>query len=149
DGSTELNTLYMWMYTFHMPAFIFLAGFFAKGSGDIKYVLKLSKKLLLPYLIFHVVYSIFYYYIGKKGLQTSLFDLPWSLWFLFSLVRLHMLLYWLNKIPTVLGIIIAVQIGLIVGYLGEIGHTFSLSRTLVFFPFCLCRYWRTEQQVMW
>lgn len=149
DGSTELNTLYMWMYTFHMPVFIFLAGFFAKGSGDIKYVLKLSKKLLLPYLIFQVVYSIFYFYIGKEGWQTSLFDPHWSLWFLFSLFSWHMLLYWFKKIPAVLGILIAVQIGLIVGYFGEIGHTFSLSRTLVFFPFFLLGYWLTEKHVMW
>lgn len=149
DGSTGLNTLYMWMYTFHMPAFIFLAGFFAKGSGDLKYVLNLVKKLLLPYLIFQIIYSVFYYFIGKEGWQTSLFNPHWSLWFLFSLFSWHMLLYWFKKIPAVLGVLIAVQLGLIVGYFGEIGHTFSLSRTLVFFPFFLLGYWLTEEHIMW
>src|SRR5699024_215359 len=38
--------------------------------------------------------------------------------------------------------------GLIVGYFGEIGHTFSLSRTFVFFPFFLIGYWLKEEHVM-
>src|SRR5699024_12693203 len=113
------------MYTFHMPAFIFLSGFFAKGSGDLKYVLNLAKKLLLPCLIFQVVYSIFYFYIGKEGWQTSLFDPHWSLWFLFSLFSWHMLLYWFNMITAVLVLLIAVQVGWRGGYFGGIGLSFG------------------------
>lgn len=149
DGSVELNTLYMWVYTFHMPAFIFLAGFFAKGLGNKKYILNLAKKLLIPYIIFQIGYTVFYYFIGDSGWKTSLFDPHWSLWFLFSLFSWHMLLYWFKKIPPMLSLLIATQIGLIVGYFGEIGHTFSLSRTLVFFPFFLLGYFLTEKNVMW
>ncbi|MDY0394286.1 acyltransferase family protein [Virgibacillus halophilus] len=43
----------------------------------------------------------------------------------------------------------AVQIGLLVGYFGQIGQSFSLSRTFVFFPFFLLGYWVTTEQVMW
>lgn len=149
DGSQGLNTLYMWMYTFHMPAFIFLSGFFAKGSGNRKYILKLIKKLIFPYLIFQLIYTVFYFYIGKAGWQTSMFYPHWSLWFLLSLFCWHMLLYWFKKIPPALGILIAVQIGLIIGYFGEIGHTFSLSRTFVFFPFFLLGFWLKEKHIMW
>lgn len=46
--SNAIHTLYMWVYTFSMPAFIFLAGFFAKGSGNMAYILQLTKKLLFP-----------------------------------------------------------------------------------------------------
>ncbi|MYL59181.1 acyltransferase family protein [Virgibacillus halodenitrificans] len=148
DGSTTINTLYMWIYTFHMPAFILLAGFFAKGSGNISYILNLIKKLLVPYLIFQLIYTGYYFIIGKSGWQNDLFHPQWALWFLFSLFCWHLLLYWFKKIPAVLSITLAVQIGLIVGYFGEIGHTFSLSRTFVFFPFFLAGYWLTEKQVM-
>lgn len=47
-----------------------------------------------------------------------------------------------------MGIIISIQIGLIVGYIGDIGHMFSLSRTFVFFPFFLVGYWLTTKEVM-
>lgn len=148
DASHELNTLYMWIYTFHMPAFIFLSGFFAKGSGNKDYIVKLAKKLLLPYIIFQVLYTGYYFFIGKDGWQTGIFYPHWSLWFLFSLFSWHMLLFWFKKMPAVLSVVISIQIGLIVGYFGEIGHTFSLSRTFVFFPFFLIGYWLKKEHVM-
>lgn len=148
DGSREINTLYLWMYTFHMPAFIFLAGFFAKGSGNKKYIMNLAKKLLLPYLIFQILYTGYYFFIGKEGWQTGIFYPHWSLWFLFSLFSWHLLLYWFKKIPAALSVTIAISIGLVVGYFGEIGHTFSLSRTFVFFPFFLLGYWITPDHVL-
>jgi len=94
DSSRELNALYMWIYTFHMPAFIFLAGFFAKGSRDFNYIIKLTKKLLLPYVTFQLIYTFFYFAIGKNNWQTSIFYPHWSLWFLFSLYSWHLLLLW-------------------------------------------------------
>lgn len=149
DGSSGMNTLYLWIYTFHMPVFIFLAGFYAKGSGNRQYIVKLAKKLLVPYLIFQLLYMGYYFFIGKDGWQTGIFYPQWSLWFLCSLFSWHILLALFKKIPVLLSVLLSVFIGLIVGYFGEIGHTFSLSRTFVFFPFFLLGYWITEKQVMW
>lgn len=149
DGSHGMNTLYLWIYTFHMPAFIFLAGFFAKGSGNSKYIINLAKKLLVPYLIFQLMYTGYYFFIGKEGWQAGVFYPHWALWFLFSLFSWHILLCWFKKIPATLSVAMAVLVGLVVGYFGEIGHTFSLSRTFVFFPFFLMGYWLTQEHVMW
>ncbi|MFC2948961.1 acyltransferase family protein [Virgibacillus sediminis] len=146
--SQGMNTLYLWIYTFHMPAFILLSGFFAKGYGNKGYVMKLAKKLLLPYFIFQTLYTGYFFLIGNDDWLNGLFYPHWSLWFLFSLFCWHMLLYWFKKIPAPLSILLAVQIGLIVGYFGDIGHTFSLSRTFVFFPFFLTGYWTSEKQIM-
>ncbi|HLR67289.1 acyltransferase family protein [Virgibacillus alimentarius] len=148
DASHEINTLYLWIYTFHMPAFIFLAGFFAKGSGNKEYIVNLAKKLLIPYIIFQLLYTGYYFFIGKENWQVGMFYPHWSLWFLFSLFCWHILLSWFKKIPAALGVTLAVLLGLLVGYFGEIGHTFSLSRTFVFFPFFLIGYWLTKDHVM-
>lgn len=148
DGTKGLNTLYLWIYTFHMPAFIFLAGFFAKGIGNKEYIGKLAKKLLIPYIIFQILYTAYYFLIGKDHWQTGVFYPHWSLWFLFSLFSWHILLTWFKKIPAVPSIALAILLGLVVGYFGDIGHTFSLSRTFVFFPFFLIGYWVTQDQVM-
>ena len=147
-GSHAINTLYMWIYTFSMPAFIFLAGFFAKGSGDKKYILNLMKKLILPYITFQLLYTAYYFFIGKADWQSGLFTPHWSLWFLFSLFSWHILLALFKKLPPVLSISLAVLIGLIVGYNGDIGSAFSLSRTFAFFPFFLAGYWLTRENVM-
>ncbi|MDY0404505.1 acyltransferase family protein [Virgibacillus sp. 179-BFC.A HS] len=149
DQSNGINSIYTWIYTFHMPAFIFLAGFFAKGAGNKDYVIKLAKKLLVPYIIFQLIYSGYYFLLGRDNwLTDGLFYPHWALWFLFSLFCWHILLFWFKKLPPLLGLLIAVQIGLIVGYFGQIGQSFSLSRTFVFFPFFLLGYWLTTEKVM-
>ncbi|MFZ3580124.1 acyltransferase family protein [Virgibacillus sp. DJP39] len=147
-GSLGMNTLYTWIYTFHMPAFIFLAGFFAKGLGNRKYIMNLAKKVLVPYFIFQVLYSGYYFYLGHNDWQTGIFYPHWSLWFLFSLFSWHLLLYFFKKMPMYLSVTVSLIVGLLVGYFGEIGHTFSLSRTFVFFPFFLLGYWLTKDQMM-
>src|SRR5699024_2186362 len=138
NESTSIGTLYTWIYTFHMPAFIFLSGFFAKGSGSWQYVINLAKKLLVPYLIFQILYTAYYFLIGKTNWTTEHIFYPhWSLWFLLSLFCWHILLILYKKIPAYLGLTVAIIIGVIVGYFDTVEQLFSLSRTFVFFPFFL------------
>lgn len=146
SADDKINTLYIWIYTFHMPAFIFLSGFFAKGSGDINYIKKLANQLLVPYLVFQALYTGFYFLIGKEG-WNGVFYPQWSLWFLLSLFSWHLLLIVYKKFNPVVGITLSLFIGVAVGYFNEIGHSFSLSRTFVFFPFFLLGYWITENQL--
>ena len=146
----SISTLYTWMYTFHMPAFIFLAGFFAKGSGNLQYISKLAKQLLVPYLIFQVLYTGYYFLIGKENWLTDHIFYPhWSLWFLMSLFCWHMLLIIYRHLPFAIGILLALSIGIVVGYFDQIEHTFSLSRTFVFFPFFLLGYHVTKEHIQW
>lgn len=146
--SNAIHTLYMWVYTFSMPAFIFLAGFFAKGSGNMAYILQLTKKLLFPYLIFQVLYSGYYFMIGKATWQKSLFEPHWSLWFLVSLFSWHILLFLFKEIRPLYSISLAVFIGIMIGYISDIGNVFSLSRTFAFFPFFLVGFWTNKDVLM-
>lgn len=148
SDSRLMNTLYIWIYTFHMPAFIFLAGFFAKGLGNKKYIINLSKKLLLPYLVFQLLYTGYYFLIGKEGWQKGIFDPQWSLWFLFSLFCWHILLTIFKKLPPKFALILAVILGLGIGYFNEIGQTLSFSRTFVFFPFFLIGFLLQTKHIM-
>lgn len=149
DNSNAIHSLYTWMYTYHMPAFIFLAGFFAKGAGNLEYIGKLAKKLLIPYIIFQIIYTGYYFLIGKEGWFTDTIFYPhWSLWFLFSLFCWHLMIIVYKRIPPLFGILIAFAIGIMIGFADPIGHTFSLSRTFVFFPYFLIGFWLTEEHVM-
>lgn len=148
EGSSGMNTLYLWIYTYSMPAFIFLAGFFAKGSGDKKYITNLAKKLLLPYITFQILYSGYYLMIGKSSWQTGIFSPHWSLWFLFSLFSWHILLVLFKRIPPIMSVTVAVLLGLAIGYIDDVGNAFSLSRTFAFFPYFLLGYWLTNDHVM-
>ncbi|SDB81714.1 Fucose 4-O-acetylase [Pelagirhabdus alkalitolerans] len=145
--STAMRTLYEWIYLFHMPAIILVSGFFAKGHYSWKYLWALSRKLLIPYLLFQKVYTSYFYFTTSAGWDTPMFEPHWSLWFLLSLFSWHILLIGFKHIPARFGIPLAFVMGILIGYVDPIGHTYSLSRTFVFFPFFLIGYWLTKDQL--
>ncbi|WP_442599266.1 acyltransferase family protein [Neobacillus sp. D3-1R] len=139
--------IYKVIYTFHMPAFILISGFFAKGIQQQGYIQKITKKLIYPYIIFQVIYSIYYFYLySKSDLSINFFQPHWSLWFLISLLFWHMMLLGYIKIKPIYSIIFAVLIGLLAGYVSWINSYLSLSRTFVFFPLFLIGYYLKKEQ---
>ncbi|GAA0324416.1 acyltransferase family protein [Bacillus carboniphilus] len=134
-------TVYKVIYTFHMPAFILIAGYFSKGFKKEGYLLNLCKKLLIPYVIFQILYSIYYFFIYSK---SSFFVDPlnphWSLWFLISLLCWNGFLFLYHRWKPYLSISIAITVALLVGYVDWVSNYLSLSRTFVFFPFFVVGY---------
>ena len=137
--SKVVMALYQTIYLFHMPAMIFVSGFFAKGKWDIHYFKNLLKKLMIPYLIFQLIHNGFNYWHGQS--MKGIMEPNWSLWFLLSLFSWHVLLAVFKRLPKKMGLSLALFIGLAVGYIDAIGHVYSLSRTFVFFPFFLFGYY--------
>ena len=141
-----INQLYLFIYSFHMPAFILISGYFAKGIYEKGYITKLFKKLLIPYMIFQFIYTIYYYFLlDHSTLTVDFFNPQWSLWFLISLFFWNVMILLFKKLPTYIALCIAFTIGLLVGYIDWIDHYLSLSRTFVFFPFFLFGYFLTNK----
>ncbi len=141
-SDTIIYNIYILIYTFHMPAFILVSGYFAKGIYEKGYIGKITKKLILPYIIFQLVYSIFYYFLfNKTNFELDILNPHWSLWFLISLFCWNILLIVFNKFKPTYAILAAFGIGLAVGYVDWISNFLSLSRTFVFFPFFLAGYY--------
>jgi fucose 4-O-acetylase-like acetyltransferase len=137
-----INTLYTTIYTFHMPAFILISGFFAKGVHKEGYLKKIAKKLIIPYLIFQGIYSLYYFFIHEhKGIELDPLNPQWSLWFLISLFCWNVMLFLFTKWKVSTALFISVALGIVVGYFDEINNYLSLSRTFVFFPFFLLGYY--------
>jgi fucose 4-O-acetylase-like acetyltransferase len=140
-----IHTLYTTIYTFHMPAFILISGFFAKGFHKKGYVKNIAKKLIMPYLIFQGIYSI-YYFLSKQNVnELDPFDPKWSLWFLISLFCWNVMLFLFTKWKPGFALFISVALGVLVGYFDEINNYLSLSRTFVFFPFFLLGYYLKKE----
>ncbi|MEK3887160.1 acyltransferase family protein [Bacillus sp. FSL K6-3431] len=137
-SDTIISNIYILIYTFHMPAFILVSGYFAKGIYKKGYLGKITKKLILPYIIFQLVYSIFYYFLfNKSSFTLDILNPHWSLWFLISLFCWNIMVIIFNKFKPMYALIAAFSIGLAVGYIDWISNYLSLSRTFVFFPFFL------------
>ncbi|MER1956659.1 MAG: acyltransferase family protein [Solibacillus sp.] len=139
-GETRwMDSLYMFIYTFHMPAFIFVTGYYAKVLRTKRDWWKLIKSVVLPYFIFQFLYTAYYIYVLELSVTFNFFEnLRWGLWFLVSLFCWRVLLPFFTRSKWM--IVVALVISLIAGELPFINELFSLSRTVYFFVFFIAGY---------
>lgn len=143
-GLFAVRGLYLTIYAFHMPLFVFCSGWFSLSQTP----RKLLRNILYPYLVWQSIYFIFYRAaLGQTALALD-YTLPvWVLWYLLSSLLWGLaapLLRPGTKRGMALIVALAALLGLAAGYSGWIGYRFSLSRTVVFFPFYLLgRFCRT------
>ena len=135
------NTLFLtvlkWIiFSFHMPAFIFISGYFSKKDMGLE---KLIQKLVIPYFVFELLYYFLYVFVIHK--ETGLyFNRPkFSLWMALFFWRIAT--PYVKKIPG--NLFIAITGGLLIGFT-QLGNFFSIPRTLFFYPFFLAGYYFQE-----
>lgn len=132
--------LYLFIYSFHMPVFVFISGYFAKFDRK-----KLFFDLLCPYFIFQTVYLCFDAWIIKSKEVELIYTKPWWLtWYLLAMVAYHLLIPLIdvksrrNKGLILMGTIV---LALLSGYDKSVGYTMSLARILSFLPFFVAGYY--------
>jgi fucose 4-O-acetylase-like acetyltransferase len=132
-NNENFKYIYSFIYTFHMPLFVFISGFLSKGSKNIN-IEKLINGIILPLVIFNVLYEVVN--LLKNGNFSGYFYLAapyWLMWYLLSL------LFWKIISPFILStqhpLIIAIAISLLFQYLNFNGLSFSAMRTFTFLPF--------------
>ncbi len=135
DHSRAAEALYMTVYTFHMPAFIVISGYFSR-SFDMRpdRLRRLVTGVAVPYVIFEVAYTLFKRWADDDPAQPiSLLD-PWYLtWFLVALFvwRLTVPLWKIVRWPLPL----ALAIAMLAVISPDIGDDLDLQRVLQFLPF--------------
>jgi fucose 4-O-acetylase-like acetyltransferase len=135
DDSRAATGLYLLVYTFHMPAFIIISGYFSR-SFDMRAdrLRRLITGILVPYAVFEVALSLFKRYAAPDPTHPiSLLD-PWYLtWFLVALFvwRLTTPLWKVVRWP----LPIAIAIACLASASPEIGSDLDLQRVLQFLPF--------------
>ncbi|MEV6751068.1 acyltransferase family protein [Streptomyces sp. NPDC051214] len=133
--SRAAAALYITVYTFHMPAFIVISGYFSRtfdaSPGRLK---RLVTGIAVPYVIFEVAYTFFKRWAGDDPTYPiSLLD-PWYLtWFLVALFvwRLTTPLWKVVRWP----LPIALAIAVLASVSPDIGDDLDLQRVLQFLPF--------------
>ncbi|MFE7758903.1 acyltransferase family protein [Streptomyces sp. NPDC057418] len=135
DGSRTTRALYMVVYTFHMPAFILISGYFSR-SFDMSpaKVKRLVTGVAVPYVLFETAYSLFKRYAsGVDDVPVTLLDPLFLTWFLIALFiwRVTTPLWRSLRHPLAVALTIAVLASVTPG----IGDDLDLQRVLQFLPF--------------
>lgn len=129
DNNPFLYELKWGIVAFHMPAFIFISGYFSKKEPSIK---KLVSSLVIPYFVYEVVYYLLYTLVLNKDTGLYFARPKFTLWYLMALFVWRLLAPTVKKIPHHMPILIGA--GLMVGLFG-LGNFLSIPRIVFFFPF--------------
>lgn len=138
-------SLYKIIYSFHMPAFLFLTGYFARFDRK-----KIISDLLYPYILFQIIYLAFdALIIQEKTAVTLQFVKPyWLLWYLLTAFCYYLIIPMIdsnNLKDRILILGICVAISLLAGFDTSIGYYGSLARTFSFLPFFVVGYYFSHQ----
>lgn len=131
--------LYELIYSFHMPAFLFLSGMFARFDR-IKWIFG----MVVPYLVFQWLYTSFVEWLGDPYVHVQFSRPYWILWYLFVLA-VYTLLLPVYDTPSPAGrwmmVAVSVVLALLVGFDKSIDYQWSASRIVVFQPWFLLGYY--------
>ena len=128
------DDIFVIIYLFHMPAFIFASGYMSKSERSQSK--KSLLKLLLYYLVFNTGMMIFLNVF--KGTQVNLLTPYNSYWYLLSLIAWRATIKDLSKVKGILPI--SIIIAILIGFWPEFSNVLSIRRTIAFFPFFLLGY---------
>jgi fucose 4-O-acetylase-like acetyltransferase len=137
DDSRAASALYMFVYTFHMPAFILIAGYFSRGfAGRPDQLRRLIAGIGVPYLIFEVAYILFSRLSTDSGdpfRPFSVLDPYYVTWFLIALFvwRLTAPIWRVVRWP----LPVALAVAAVASVSPHLGSDLNIQRVLQFLPF--------------
>ncbi len=130
DKSNNFKSLFVFIYTFHMPLFIFVSGLFHSGKRiKEKFLFFVTVGILLKIVLFLGRFILF------KSTSFSLLNLPDLPWFMFALAIYFAVSKFLKDIDKKYLLFFSVLLACVVGYDSDINSFLSLSRIIVFYPF--------------
>ena len=100
DGYEYENPLYIFIYSFHMPLFMIISGYFSVNSyqeGALFFLRKKSINLLLPCITWGIV--LYFVRMGFNDEKTFIDMFRHDFWFLKSLFVCYVLTYVGAKLP--------------------------------------------------
>lgn len=137
-----------YLYTFHIPVFVILAGWSArKVEANGRNLVKIWWQLLLPYLLFQTVSFALVCILEDKSPSWSFTNQTFGLWFLVALAGWRMLGPWFRGLPW--AVPLSLILALLAGLSPNIGSWLSISRVLFFLPLFLLGPWLVDHISEW
>lgn len=134
-SSAVIDVVYTWIYLFHMPAFVFLAGLvIRRDSVDPGQGRKLISTLVAPLVIFTVLFQGLSTALGTQGpIDEGLLDPYWALWFIAALLlwRLSVPVLRALRWPVATTVVLATALSVAV----DLPAVLSIDRFVVLAPF--------------
>lgn len=124
--------LYYFLYTWHIPAFVFVTGYLSRSfEWTRKRMLSLVTTVAVPYVIFESLMAAFRIRFGDERFDDLFLDPHWPMWYLSALFFWRLATPILKRHPTAIPVSIVVSV--LAGTFA--GDTFDIARILGLLPF--------------
>ncbi len=136
--------LYLVIYAFHMPLFVWVCGYFARPADT-----GCVRSLLLPYLVLQLLYSYLSVYLWHMEEEIKILEPYWLMWFIMALLLWRLLLP-LADVKGIKSQAIALGVtfglSLLSGWEHELRFVLSFQRMLALLPMFLLGYYCRQRQ---
>ena len=135
------HDLYMFIYSFHMPAFIFCSGYFSRSERS------RSRESLTQLFLYYVAFNTVMLVFAKlyRGIDLKFTEPYYSYWYIISLITWRAIIGHVDKVKGL--IFFSVLITLLMGFTDAFPRDLSIRRTVAFFPFFAAGYLVNKQKL--
>lgn len=123
------------IYTFHMPAFVFVSGYFGKSKRSQSF--EGIIKLVFLFFIFNGIMGLIY------GV-TPIIEPKYSYWYLAAMIVWRLTARHIRKFKEIELILLTVSI--FAGFYDSIDNSFAIARIISFYPYYMAGYLLTEEK---
>lgn len=145
--SLNMKRLFLFIYSFHMPAFIFISGLFSKNTVNHKRYRKVFEYFVI-YLFIRMFLFLTKSLCYGELVKFSLFPSTGVSWYVFALAVFILITMCLKDLDRKYFLIFTVVLACFTGYDSSIGSEFALSRIIVYYPFFLAGYYLDQTKLM-
>lgn len=146
NDSMITEKLYTYIYSFHMPTFLFISGLFSKKVIHAKNYRKCFEFFIL--YVFTKLCIFISKLITDGEYSLSLLDEDSVPWYAFALMAFFLMTMFLQQLHPVYLFVFAIVMGCISGYDEDINDFFVSSRIIVFYPFFLAGFFLDQKRVV-
>jgi fucose 4-O-acetylase-like acetyltransferase len=148
NDSALALTISNYVYMFHIPVLVVLAGWGAKNlQADGSGLSKITRQLIAPYIVFQLIAFLFNFIFEGTNPSWTFVEQTFGLWFLVALALWRLIGPWFRGVRYAL--LISVVLSLLAGLTPSIGGFLSLSRVLFFLPMFLVGPWLVDRISEW
>lgn len=145
-GSDPAYGVYLLIYTFHMPAFAIMSGYFSKAGEPTRTAMKrVISDIIVPYLIFETIWTLVSWGVSGR-LNVNYATASWTLWFLLALAAFRILLPYLALLRW--PVLITIALSVAAGYVPALNGTLALNRVIGLLPFFVIGWWLKDRDIV-
>ncbi|MCC5891273.1 acyltransferase family protein, partial [Exiguobacterium sp.] len=141
------NWIYLFLYSFHMPLFIMLSGYFFRENRYLRVI-----QLFVVYVIWQVILGSWFAF--TEGIPLLSLDNPglnvlkpyWALWYLMAIIIWYVITPYVTQLKGY--VLYALLFALLFGFQAESTGFFALRKVIMFYPFFLIGNWMSARNTL-